>query len=272
MPPAKVLHCTYPYRDESGQLLYEHLRYVPKTFGFRRPDGADWIHNLEGVRHVVYRLPELQGKSAILICEGEKDVDAAWALGIPATCNDDGAVLKGAPKWRPEYSQQLKAAGVLRAAIIPDNDPQGRTHAEAVAFSLRGIGIEVRLVPLPGVPEHGDLSDYLAAGHSQAELLTLVRAVSPEPPLIELPPAPPRRFQEFGDGRYSMEIQPEGIVIEVERVRRQHQELTGELCVRVNGNFPLARGADGILTIGDLNFSSVQARVTRSKLLVERSN
>ena len=50
---------TYDYKDESGQLLYQVVRYEPKDFRQRRPDGqGGWIWNLQGVRRVLYRLQE----------------------------------------------------------------------------------------------------------------------------------------------------------------------------------------------------------------------
>ena len=50
---------TYQYTDETGVLLYEVLRYEPKTFRQRRPDGnGGWIWQLGDVRRVPYRLPE----------------------------------------------------------------------------------------------------------------------------------------------------------------------------------------------------------------------
>ena len=54
------LVATYDYTDESGNLLYQTCRYQPKDFRQRRPDGkGGWINNLQGVRRVLYRLPEV---------------------------------------------------------------------------------------------------------------------------------------------------------------------------------------------------------------------
>jgi len=56
----KRIIATYDYKDESGKLLYQAVRYEPKDFRQRRPDGkGGWIWNLEGVRRVLYRLEEL---------------------------------------------------------------------------------------------------------------------------------------------------------------------------------------------------------------------
>ncbi|MEJ2705288.1 MAG: AAA family ATPase, partial [Sedimentisphaerales bacterium] len=77
----------------------------------------------------------------------------------------------GAGKWREEYNQYFRGRLVV---VIPDNDTAGRNHAEHVANSLYGIAGEVRIVELPGLPEKGDVSDWLDAGHQVPELLALI--------------------------------------------------------------------------------------------------
>jgi len=81
-----------------------------------------------------------------------------------------------------------------------------------------------------------------------------------------------RIFRERGEQRYSLELIPIGITFEVDRLARRSKELWGELRVTVNGHFSDAKTNDGgVLSMGDLNFSSVQARETRAKLLTIRS-
>ena len=271
--PKRTIQHEYAYHDENGQLLFQCVRFLPKGFSQRRPDGKNgWIYNLQGVRRVVYRLPELLGQKAILFVEGEKDVDKAWSLGLPATTSP-----MGAGKWDRSYAEQLKTAGVQRVAVIPDNDPVGAAHATTVTAGLQAVGIEVRLLPLPGVPEHGDLSDYLAQGHSKDELLALVRATPPADrvltPTTVTQDGPDRQFAPMGERRYQLTIRSKGIVIDVSDLHRSTREgLSGQLLVRVNGSFPEAKThKDGILSVGDFNFSSVQARSTRAKLLAERA-
>ncbi len=259
---------TYDYRNEAGELLFQAVRYSPKAFSQRAPDGTGgWIYSLKDVRRVVYKLPELKGQKAIILCEGEKDADKAWTMQIPATTSP-----MGAGKWDPSYAQQIHAAGVLRVAIIPDNDEVGAAHASNVCASLQAVGIEVRLIPLPGVPEHGDLCDWVAAGGTKQRLVEMMRN-APIAPVAPPTAAPlPRQFLELGEGKYALDIHPEGVRIQVDRLRRNSHELNGELLVRVNGHFEHARTfQDGILSVGDLNFSSVQARSSRAKVLVERS-
>jgi hypothetical protein len=164
---------SYDYSDADGTLLHQVVRFEPKDFRQRRPDGrGGWIWNLNGVRRVLYRLPELIEAIAnghvVLIVEGEKDVDTLCDLGVVATTNSGGA-----GKWRDEYNDYLSGADVV---ILPDNDEPGRTHANEVAASLQGVATRVRIVELPGLPANGDVSDWIAAGNTLEALWQLVDA------------------------------------------------------------------------------------------------
>jgi len=160
---------TYDYRDETGTLLFQVVRKQGKKFVQRRPDGDDgWIWKLDGTRRVLYRLPEVLGRreEAVYLVEGEKDADALAAQGLLATTNPGGA-----GKWRDEFAEPLRGRDVV---ILPDNDDAGRRHAREVASSLAGAASSVKVVELTGLPQKGDVSDWLAAGHSPDELASLV--------------------------------------------------------------------------------------------------
>jgi putative DNA primase/helicase len=132
----------YDYVDEQGMLLYQCVRYVPKDFRQRRPDGrGGWIWNLKGVRLVLYRLPQVLAAETVFVVEGEKDVHTLESWGVVATCNP-----MGARKWRPEYSDSLAGKHVL---VIPDADRDGAAHAEQVISSLREKAASSRLIQLP---------------------------------------------------------------------------------------------------------------------------
>jgi hypothetical protein len=159
------LVATYDYRDESGALLYQVCRFFPKTFKQRCPDGAGgWTWRLNGVRRVLYRLPELRAAidagKRVFIVEGEKDVAAVEKAGYAATCNSGGA-----GKWRPEYSAVFAGANVV---LVADKDEPGRKHAHDVATSLHGVASKVVTVE---AAEGTDVSDHLAAGKTLAELV-----------------------------------------------------------------------------------------------------
>ena len=82
---------TYPYRDEDGKLLFEVVRFAPKDFRQRRPDGSGgrtW--NVQGVRRVLYRLPEVVKAERVFIVEGEKDSDLLHEWGMCGTTNPGG--------------------------------------------------------------------------------------------------------------------------------------------------------------------------------------
>jgi len=166
----------YRYVDETGKLLYEVVRFAPKDFRQRRPDGqGGFIWKLNGTRRVLYRLPEVrEGITSdrwVFVVEGEKDADRLAALGVVATCNPGGA-----GKWRPEYAKTLHGAKV---AVLPDNDEPGRRHARQVAESLAGLAQDVRIVELPGLPAHGDVSEWLANCGTVDQLEALVRDQTP---------------------------------------------------------------------------------------------
>lgn len=158
----------YRYRDASGAHRYTVLRYEPKDFRQCTADGA-W--SLKGVRRVPYRVNELLGRPSVFVVEGEKDADALWRIGLPATCN-----VGGAGKWRDDYTMDLKAAGVTRVCVIADNDAPGRDHAQAIVASCHAAGLEARILDLPNLPPKGDVSDWLAAGGTKVGLAALAQA------------------------------------------------------------------------------------------------
>jgi hypothetical protein len=159
----------YDYRDEAGNVVFQAVRYEPKDFKQRRPDGkGGWTWSVKGVRVVPYRLPELLGEPArpVVVAEGEKDCDNLARVGVLATCNAGGA-----GKWTAEHSACLRGRRVI---VLPDNDEAGRNHAHQVAESLQGIAESVRIVELPGLPDKGDVSDWLVAGGTKEEFKRLV--------------------------------------------------------------------------------------------------
>lgn len=167
--PARRIVATYDYRDETGALRYQVVRWQPKDFRQCRPDGGGgWINNMGGVEPLPYRLPELLAApdKIVFITEGEKDADRLAAEGLIGTCNHGGA-----GKWRPELCRWLKDRDVV---IVPDNDHPGRKHAEDVARQLHAFARRIRVMELPGLPAKGDdVSDWLDAGHTVEDLRRL---------------------------------------------------------------------------------------------------
>jgi 5S rRNA maturation endonuclease (ribonuclease M5) len=155
---------TYDYVDERDELLFQVVRFAPKDFRQRRPDGVGgWEWKLGDTRRVLYRLPRVLEAVArdehVMVVEGEKDVHALERLGIVATCNPGGA-----GKWRDEYSEALRGA---RVVVVADRDEAGRRHARQVAESLRGVALDVDDVEFTSGK---DAAEALANGGTIAEL------------------------------------------------------------------------------------------------------
>jgi hypothetical protein len=170
---------TYDYTDERGTLLFQVVRFDPKDFKQRRPDGnGGCIWNLKGVRHVLYHLPALiaaDPASPVYIVEGEKDVHAIEKIELVATTNAGGA-----GKWLSDYNEALRGR---RIVILPDNDEPGRKHAKNVRQAVVDVAASVQIVNLPDVPPKGDVSDWLAAGGTRQALEALV-AKTDDPSLL----------------------------------------------------------------------------------------
>lgn len=160
---------TYDYIDEDGVLLYQSVRYEPKDFRLRRPDGDGWIWGLdEGTRKVLYRLPEMiesHPSVPVFLCEGEKDVDNLRALDIVAV-----AFQGGSAAWREVYAKQLDGRHVV---VLPDNDKPGLRLAADVQASIPSA-VALRLfadAPLQGQ----DVTNWIEKGGTRNRLINMVQ-------------------------------------------------------------------------------------------------
>ena len=154
---SKRIAATYDYTDESGEMLFQKVRYEPKDFRIRVPNGSGgWGWKMNGVRRVLYNLPAVIKSDIVFICEGEKDCDLLAQYDHAATCNYDGA-----GKWDAGYNRHFTEKIVY---ILPDNDEPGRTHAANIYRQIEPVAAGCRIVELPGLPDKGDVSDFFANG------------------------------------------------------------------------------------------------------------
>jgi putative DNA primase/helicase len=58
--PGRRIVLAYDYTDETGTRLYQNVRYEPKDFRMRRPDGDGWVWDMKGRRRVLYQLARLR--------------------------------------------------------------------------------------------------------------------------------------------------------------------------------------------------------------------
>lgn len=165
----------YPYTDAFGKLLFQVVRYPGKRFTQRKPDPnskGGWIYKTQDLKVVLYNLPRVVTAKQVIVCEGEKDCDNLTAAfgstsGVAVTTSP-----RGAGKWQDEFA--IYFAG-KQAAVLPDNDEPGRKHADAIAHSLYRYTRQVKIVTLPGLPEKGDVSDYLKT-HTAADVVEAIKA------------------------------------------------------------------------------------------------
>jgi hypothetical protein len=176
----------HQYHGIDGLMRFVSVRIrTPKDKTFRV------LHERDGRWHFgdpdrllpLYRLPRLLPSPTVLIVEGERCVDAAAQHGIIATTSSHGANSAAKTDW-------LQLENKL-VTIWPDNDQPGRDYAGEVVHLLRRVNpeIRIRLVVADGLPEGGDIIDWLKlkadAGMSSeaitTELTALLNAAVPWP-------------------------------------------------------------------------------------------
>ena len=167
--------CEYHYKREDGATVFKVVRRVmkngKKTFVQMSPDPdrpGEWRFGVEqhGVEYIPYQVPLIRkaakGGKPVIICEGEKDVNAiVKRLKLAATCN-----AKGAGKWSAGFGKYFE--GVPSVLIIADKDDDvrvdpksgedkpfavGQRHACDVERKLRADGFagKIRKIVMPDV-------------------------------------------------------------------------------------------------------------------------
>ena len=173
----------YDYATPDGEILFQVVRYegagLDKTFLQRQPDGkGSWLSGRPDP--IIYRWPEIASRSGepVYIVEGEKDVDTLINAGLLATTAPNGS-------WPSDLSP-LKGRTIY---AIPDNDAPGAGKADKAIALLQGIATVKRVV-LPGLPDKGDVTDWLGAGNTIHQLQALAKAAMPAPANDNRPAGP----------------------------------------------------------------------------------
>ncbi|MBB5040687.1 AAA family ATPase [Shinella fusca] len=173
----------YDYVDLDGEVLFQVLRYEhateSKTFLQRQPDGkGGWLGSRPDP--IIYRWPEIAARPGepVYVVEGEKDVDTLINAGLLATTAPNGS-------WPSDLSP-LKGRTIF---VIPDNDRTGTDKADKAIGLLQGIA-KVKRVELPGLPDKGDVTDWLEAGNTIDQLQALAKAAMPAPANDNRPAGP----------------------------------------------------------------------------------
>lgn len=190
MSPFKITG-TYRYFDENGNLLYWKERVEPGRFG--RSKEFRFYHGERekgrGCEPILYRLPAVLRSKTVIINEGEKQADLLAKWGLVATSLDSGANSKLTPSGIGHLTGK-------RIAIIQDNDKAGATYALSIAKALQGKFESLRIILLPGLPDKGDVCDWvLEAGNDKARLLAIIKETPEWEPVPDEPAKPIKKHR-----------------------------------------------------------------------------
>jgi hypothetical protein len=192
----------HPYRDRPGGPRYLHIRLDTDDHKskFRwatvLDDGSLAPgRNDNGVEvEPVYRYAEAKHALAVdperelWIAEGERDVDTLWDRGYVAICQPDGASKPGhAVKWKPAYTEAVRALNPKAINVVADNDAPGLWTAGNIADALGAT----RWVPTQGndvTDSEGQMrqvDQFEGYGSDQGRKRSSGLAVSSSLPLIQ---------------------------------------------------------------------------------------
>lgn len=283
------IEAVYHYKNESGEILFDKVRFKGKKFSQRRIIGKSTVWGLDAgiyyetypgsdnwskkkrdnaitrqfpsIDPVIYNLPNVinavKSGQAVYFPEGEKDCQNLIKLGLVATCNFDGASKSSQkPKWRKAYNKYFTGADVI---LIPDNDDPGRAHMNNIAENLNGIAKSIKIIKLEGLPEKGDISDWLAMGKTKEELQDLIHNANewtPENLSEDLDTVPvefnPKYVNESGNKTTIMPVMENIIsVLKHYNYEIKYNEILRKIFVYRNGKFINEIGDDTIYEIKD---------------------
>ena len=178
--------CRYDLPTPDGEKQEKTFRPVARS-------GAGWT--IEGMPEPrpLYCLPELANANRVYITEGEKAADAARAIGLTATTSAHGSQSPDKTDWSPLAGKEC--------VILPDHDDSGGKYDNSVAAILAKLTptTVVKVVELPGLPEHGDIVEWIN-DHGEAaepdELRRQVEALADKAEAIQ-PDRPAARIERF---------------------------------------------------------------------------
>lgn len=203
-------HGPWVYTDEDGIPLYRVAREEEdgsKSFKLYRPTkGGGWMLGISGfgITAHPYNWPRvlrgIQAGETIYITEGEKAAQALIDAGVSTATTAHG----GAGKFSTHCRRHAPHFRDARVVVLPDNDEPGRRHADDVVATLADVAGQIAVLDLPGLPEKGDVYDWLAAGGTVTELTALAeKALKPAPnyTVTTLADVTPERVEWLWEGR-----------------------------------------------------------------------
>ncbi len=143
-PYAAVVRINLPAAEnQRGQKVFRPIRKVPG--GWQVGDPGKWLP---------YRVENIGSSGTVHVLEGERCTDSLAAMDFPAVTSAHGAKSAAKTDW--------SALAGKSVYLWPDNDDAGRKYIADVASILTPLGCTLHMVELLGLPEHGDICDWLS--------------------------------------------------------------------------------------------------------------
>ncbi|MGY6278298.1 DUF3987 domain-containing protein [Methylomonas sp. MgM2] len=160
----KPLVYAWTYRGTNGEELgavgrYQHQGQKKDVVPFFRRRGADWVPGIDADPRPLFGLDRLathDKAKAVFIVEGDPCAAALQSIGLCAVTTLGGSQAANKADWQP-------LSGFGAVYVLPDNDEPGEKYAATVAEVLANLERppKVKIVRLPGLPESGDVVDWL---------------------------------------------------------------------------------------------------------------
>jgi hypothetical protein len=167
---------SFQYVDEMGNELYVIDRYEPgrhgkkKDFFQRHLVNGKYEWKMDGVRRVLYRLPEIikaTEDQEVFICEGEGKADILCALGYVATSSPGGSA-----KWMDAFTEFFRGKDLV---LCPDNDATGQDYLKMMYSALKPVAKRIRIVTVP--KPHNDIRNYIPLLETDAHKIQAVTSM-----------------------------------------------------------------------------------------------
>jgi hypothetical protein len=166
--PTWKLVATFTYSPTFRVLRFEPADRGPDRLKELRPihggDDGRWRSGDPPSPLPLYGAVGLADEAApVYVTEGEAKVDRLRELGLCAVSASHGAKSAAKSDWSPLAGRTVYLLG--------DYDEPGKRYAADVAAILHGLNppAAVRVVELPGLPEHGDIVDLVDSQREDAK-------------------------------------------------------------------------------------------------------
>lgn len=158
------------YQDYEGRDLLKVVRKeLPndkKNFSQWNNESGTWAPKAPKAEVAPLFYKHWKELEEVILVEGEKCANSLIAIGLQST-----ATPGGAQGWKKHYTKAFEGKVV---SILPDNDEAGRKYAKQAFQDIKRVAKAVRIVEIPDLNEKEDIFDWLSAGGTKEDLLSLI--------------------------------------------------------------------------------------------------